>query len=127
MGRYIVKLDTSEGPRYLDYSTVVDAPVSYGLTREEFVEHYHEERRRRLEQELEAEMADLPRRLDQADEVGSTSMFYKSAQEALLCNRAGKNWTCMTIEQIVEHYCVKRTPWEDMPVGEAPVDWEGDE
>lgn len=59
MGRLIAKL----GNHYLEWSTVVDAPVTFGMTLEEFREHYRE-------QYGAASMAELEQRLARVE--GST-------------------------------------------------------
>lgn len=43
MGRFLIRLDGDEGPRYLEWSTIVDAPVTFGMTREELATHYRDE------------------------------------------------------------------------------------
>lgn len=37
---YIIKFDTPDGPRYLDYSTICDAPITYGMTLDEYKKYY---------------------------------------------------------------------------------------
>lgn len=94
MGTGILKL----GPdQYVEWSTVVDAPVSYILTR------------KKMEAFLLAEAVKKARdrvteRLDTADRNGLTFVDCGSVAELVRGNRAGPNETELTLEQIVEKY-----------------------
>ena len=83
MGQFIVKVTAPDGPRYLEWSTIVDAPVTYGMTLAEFRRHYRREYGA-------SGMRELPERL----------AFVEN-------NRAGAGETCLTLAQIVDHYCVR--------------------
>lgn len=91
MPRYIVKLKDL----YFEYSTIVDAPVSYGLSLDEFKEYYAWEHG-------QDGMIGLQRRLDRVEKFGSSSAFGESAEEVLEGNRAGPNETELTIDEIYE-------------------------
>lgn len=54
MPRYICKLQDGDTAYYMEWSTVVDAPVTFGMTLEEFMEHYREEYGKRGLMEMEA-------------------------------------------------------------------------
>ena len=41
--RYIIKLSTPRGDRYLEWSTIVDAPVTYGMPLDEFTAYYRDQ------------------------------------------------------------------------------------
>ncbi len=96
MGRYIVKLADD---KYVEWSTVVDAPVTCIFTREEML------RRLRLKYAKALEM--LPTRPDECiaitDKFG-TSCRDMSLKEALEGNRAGDAEVCLTLEEIIEQY-----------------------
>jgi hypothetical protein len=85
MGRGILKLAPDE---YIEWSTVVDAPVSYVLDREEAVQEFGEER------------------IERADKTGTS--YYdrppQTAEEFVEFNRAGENETRLDLEGIRYHY-----------------------
>lgn len=101
MPRYILRLETPAGPRYMEWSTIVDAPLTYGVTLEEFRKQYQE----RYGTEG---LSDLPNRLERADLCGCSNG--ETAARAIAHNRAGEGETCLTLEQIVEHYCMRNGP-----------------
>ena len=69
MGKFIVRLDTDQGPRYAVWSSIVDAPVTYGMTRDKFERWYRREHGREGAEELVArlERADGPSRCSALD------------------------------------------------------------
>lgn len=95
MGRFIVKLDDW----YLEWSTVSDAPVTRGMSREDFDAHYRE----RYGSEG---MRELPARMERVDEKGTSSFMYDDAKGTIEYNRAGPNETTATRAEIIERYCV---------------------
>jgi hypothetical protein len=94
MGRYIIKL----GPYYLEWSTIVDAPVTYGMTLDEFTEYYQ------AEYGLSA-MAELPERLERVNRFGCSAKDGYSIDNLMSFNRAGPNETSLDRESIYEKYC----------------------
>lgn len=102
MPRYIIKLDD----HYLEWSTIVDAPVTYGMTLEQF-KHYYKD-------EYGAEgMRRLGERLQRVDDHGC-SAFGETLDALLAFNRAGVGETCLTKEQIIDHFVHRRG---NQPVG----------
>lgn len=101
----IVKL----GGKYLIWSDVVDAPTTFGMTREELTEHIREEHGRRG-------LEELPARIDRCDAKGTISFVKPSAVSVVWLNRAGAKETCLTIEQLIEHFVTN--PTEKPPNGE---------
>ncbi len=94
MPRYIVKLED----RYFEWSTVVDAPVTYPMTLEQFEAYYREEYGR-------VGMEQLPERLERVERQGTSARGYetpgRSCVEGLLaCNRAGPRETCLTLDEL---------------------------
>jgi hypothetical protein len=117
MGQYIVKL---EG-KYLIWSTIVNAPITYGGTLSE-LRAYVKER------DGENGLRDLPARLKRVEARGISAMDESDGPDDVMwLNRAGKNETPLTRAQIVEHYVTQRGRKEP-PMGfiEAP-DLEDDE
>jgi hypothetical protein len=94
----IIKLSEDNRDWYLEYSTVVDAPILYGMSLEEFKQYYQEEYGR-------SSMDELEKRLARVEEKGTSSMMHSSLEDTIDYNRAGKNETCLTKEQMIEHYC----------------------
>lgn len=109
MPTYIIKLDTPVGPRYMAWSTIVDAPVTYGLTLEEFKSYYQEEYGRQG-------MFELDGRLDRVERFGTSCRYGRNADELIKHNRAGKDETCLSRDQIIDYYCIRRDDG-DPPVG----------
>lgn len=97
MPRYIIKLDTPHGPRYMEWSTVVDAPVTYGVPLERFKAYYRE----RYGTEG---MKELPERLERVERTGTSDMI-GTLDGLISCNRAGDKEEELTMEQIIERYC----------------------
>ena len=105
MPRYIVKLNDGTRDYYLEYSTIVDAPVTFGMSLEEFTDYYRKEYG---ENSLRFE---FPERMTRVEERGTSSRIgYESAEQTMKRNRAGKNGTRLTIPQIIDLYCVN-TDW----------------
>lgn len=94
MGRFIVKL----GGKYLEWSTVVDAPVTSGMTFEEFKEYYREEYGRKS-------MGDLARRLERVERTGTSAFEDESVDDTIAGNRAGDRGQELTKEEIIAQYC----------------------
>lgn len=101
MPRYIVKLTDKDKSWYMEWSTIVDAPYSYGMSLEEFREYYKECYGTYSLPELET-------RLERVEEKGTSSMLHKSAEDTISFNRAGKKETQLTVKQIIDHFC--KTP-----------------
>lgn len=91
MPRYICKIED----KYFEWSTIVDAPVTYGMTLEEFTQYYREEYG-------EQGMRDLPERMERVEAKGTSALAYGSLDELLECNRAGENDEELTREEIAK-------------------------
>lgn len=102
MGRAIIKLTDPKTKKtyYLEWSSIVDAPVTYGLSLNQFREYYKDEYGRQG-------MEELPRHLERVEKTG-TSTRTCSLQDILDQNRAGENEKRITKEQIIERYCRNR-------------------
>lgn len=95
MGNYIVKI----GEKYLEWSTVVDAPITYLMTREELDQHIREEYGR-------VGLERLPERVARADSIGTSAMPEQSAAQLVAYNRAGDNESKLTLEDIATKYAM---------------------
>jgi len=103
MPHYIIKLETAVGPRYLEWSTVVDAPVTYGMPLDAFTKYW------RKEYGGDADRGDrLEARLRDVEAKGTDSFSDASVDATIANNRAGAGETRLTKEQIVEYYCLRR-------------------
>ena len=94
MGHCIIKIKDC----YLEWSSVVDAPVSRGVGRAEFEKYY-----RRVYGKRGA--YDLSKRLDRADEFGVADNGWGTVDDVIEFNRAGKDGTCLTLDEIYTQYC----------------------
>lgn len=109
---------------YLEYSTVVDAPVTYSCTREQMRNHL-------LHRDGHGHDngAWIDERLDRAVRKGSSDRDERATLETTIsCNRAGKGETEMSPEQFIRHYFTERRGVllpDERPVGDAPQDDEG--
>lgn len=103
MPRHIVKLTHGGAGYYLEWSTVVDAPVTFGMSREEFADHHR--------REYGAKPDRLPERMGRVDRYGTSCRLGTSAATMVAANRAGPDETELSMEELVRWYCVeKRDP-----------------
>lgn len=95
----IIKIhdETSRKDYYMEWSTICDAPLTFGRDLESFKE-YH------INQYGQAKMNELAERLKRVEETGCSSFTY-SLDDLLNCNRAGKDETELDKEGILEKYC----------------------
>lgn len=108
MPRYIIKLDG----KYLEWSTVVDAPVTEPMNLDDFREYY------KMRNGTES-MLMLEPRLERVEATG-TSAHNTSVGELICGNRAGEGETCLTREQILAFYVNKTV--DVCPIGTRPQD-----
>lgn len=118
MGRSIIKLTEGEQSWYMEWSSIVDAPVTYGMPLEEFREYYRDEYGRSGNEDLES-------RLKRVEEFGTSHRGYDSAEKHVNINRAGKNETSLTYQQVIEFYCKSRDE-SKIPVGKTWEELEND-
>lgn len=94
MPKYIIKLNN----KYLEWSTIVDAPTTEGMTLSEFREYY----KQRYGTSSMDEFAD---RMQRVDETGTSSLMGESLDSLISGNRAGEGETTLTKEEIIKQYC----------------------
>lgn len=98
MPTVIVKFErVGHEPRYLLYSSIVDAPVSRGMRRDDFLAL--------CDERGYGSPAVLQKRMERADAKGTSCRLSKNARGAILCNRAGPNETELSYEEMWDHYC----------------------
>lgn len=105
MPTYIIKIENY----YLEWSTIVDAPISYGASLEEFRQYY---------QGKYGSEGMLDERLKRVEKSGCSAYHY-DLDTLISCNRAGKDETCLTKEQIYQSYCLREM---DPPIGTDPLE-----
>lgn len=98
MARYIVMLKDGRRRWYLEWSSVVDAPVTTGMTLPELRRYIREEYGR-------DGLRFLPERLERVKLKGSSTLDDASADDVLSFNRAGESETRLSKEQIIDYYC----------------------
>lgn len=108
MSRYIVKLKDY----YFSFSSIVDAPVTFGMSLDEFKEYYKSEYG-------QAGLMNLDGRLARVEKYGSSNMAGLTAKEVLEPNKAGPNEDSLTVEEIYKAYCL-REPIRDGWLVPAP-------
>jgi hypothetical protein len=121
VGKYIIKLPCDGRDYYLEWSTIVDAPVTFGMSRDEFEEYYREEYGN-------SSMREFADRMRRVDEKGTSDRRDSCVEDTIGFNRAGKDETRLSVEQIVDHW-IRRRPNDDedepeLPMGEELVDEE---
>jgi len=95
MGRYIVKL----GEFYLEWSTITDSPVTFGMMEKEFREYYKAEYGR-------AGLRGLDTRLTRTKAYGTSSWDPKmTASRLFRGNRAGPDGGELTKDEVYRAYC----------------------
>ena len=104
MPRYILKIpDTKMKTEwYMEWSTVVDAPVTYGMSLDEFKSYYEKEYGRKG-------MLDLPQRIERVEKYGSSCHFDTDGiAHYFNYNRAGDKETKLSKKEILTKYCHNR-------------------
>lgn len=94
MSRYIAKF----GDLYCDWSTVVDAPVTYLMALEDFKDYVHQEYGAKGLEELAS-------RLERVEQTGTSARDGTTAADLLDFNRAGANEACISnLADMLERY-----------------------
>jgi len=83
---------------YLEWSTIVDAPVSFGMTLIELKEYIKD----RYGQEG---LLELPTRLERLEDKGTSFLDDVSAEDTVAGNRSGEGEACLTLDEIYDRYC----------------------
>lgn len=102
MSTYIVKLEDKGVSYYLEWSTIADAPITNGMSLEEFKQYYQDT----YGQE---KMSELNERLARVEEKCISAFNYDNLSELLECNRAGEGESCLSIQELIQKYCTTKT------------------
>lgn len=97
MGTFIIKLDGL----YLEWSSVSDSPVTFGMTREQFERRY-------LKKHGTDGMRDLPDRMARVEAKGTSPREDDDVDDTIWLNRAGPGQTPLSKPEIVEWYCRRK-------------------
>lgn len=93
MPRCIIKIKD----KFLVWSTIVDAPVTYALTREELEVYINAEYGRQG-------LIELPPRLERVEKYGTSFEEPTLLKDLINYNRAGDKETCLSEEEIYSKY-----------------------
>lgn len=114
MGQYIVKL----GEHYLVWSSIVDAPITNGLSLVQL--------KRWIRTRYGTEgLNELPSRLERVEAHGTSAHGDKSAIDTIWLNRAGPDESILTIVGIYRHYCLGE-PAQDEWIVPHPLNEDGE-
>lgn len=94
MPKFIVKLAED---KFVEWSTIVDAPVTYILSKEGMIEYLDAEYGR-------ASKENNVVRVDRADKTGTSSMMGDDLESIVSGNRAGPKETEISLAEIIEQY-----------------------
>ena len=93
MPTFIIKLED----KYFEWSTIVDAPVTFAMSRDELEEHIKEEYGNEG-------LRELPERLKRVDKQGTSCCVPLTVEDLISCNRAGDGESELTKEEILEKF-----------------------
>ena len=99
----IIKIhdDKTKKDYYLEWSSIVDAPTTYGLSLKEFKAYWKDEYGRNG-------MKGLPALLKRVETYMTSERTMATLDYYFRNNRAGKNETCLDKEGILNNYCRSR-------------------
>ena len=92
MPRYTLKLGDNE---YLEWSTIVDAPVTYITDRDEMIAHLRFKY---------GDHIDITRHMNIVDEQGTSCRDGQTVEQIISSNRAGPNESHLTLAEIKQRY-----------------------
>lgn len=102
MGRFICKIPYEGEDYYLIWSSIVDAPVTFGMKLEEFTDFMREEEGQRY---MKTEHS---HRMERVDRFGTSIYRGESVEDLIILNRCGPQEQCLTLEDIIKKYIVRR-------------------
>lgn len=99
MARTFIKLvdESTKTEYYLVWSSIVDAPVTKGMTKQELIEWIKEKYGSEGLKTVDFE---------RLEELGTTNRFDKSAKETISFNRAGELESKISYKEIIKRYCL---------------------
>lgn len=98
MSSFIIKIKD----QYLEWSTIVDAPVTFGMELKHFKRYYQKSNGTNG-------MSHFQERIDRADKTGSSGYPpYNTLWSIIVGNRAGPNESELTEDEIYQAYCLRQ-------------------
>ncbi len=110
MPRYIVKLEDGDKTYYLEWSTIDQAPVTFGMLLGDFRAYY-------TRQYGKSRFYHLDDRLARVARTGTSAVDHQTVDMLVDSNRAGAKKQKLSREEIIDSYCRKRV----LPVGGDPT------
>ena len=104
MPRFIIRMEKDGDERYLEWSTVVDSPVTYGMTFDEFLAYYRDEYGASSMDGLLGEHG----RMSRVRENGTSERGATSVHDTIAHNRAGEDETHLDYDGIWQQYVLDR-------------------
>jgi len=104
MPKYIIKLtdENTQKDYYLQWSTIVDAPVTYGMTLDELKKYY------KKYNGLDG-MGPLDARLERVEKNGTSGYYpFDNLNNLIKGNRAGDDEKELSKIEIIEKYCINQ-------------------
>ena len=101
MPRFLIKLNAGDRDWYLVWSTVVDAPVSMGLSFDEAEIDVHQ-------RYGDAGRNWWPTAANLLKEKGVSTRGYECSIDVIKYNRAGAGESCLSPDEIVKVYCLRQ-------------------
>ena len=98
MSRYICKFEDHGKSYYLEWSTIVDAPVTNGMSLDEFKAYY-------AGRYDTVGTRGLDERLERVEAKGTSSQIHDSLDQLIAHNRAGPKEENISKQQIIKLYC----------------------
>lgn len=111
MPRIVAKFPTPDGDRYLVWSTIVDAPITFGMELDDLIDWLRENMGKDYSERF------VETRLPRIERTGTSSG--ETIAELIVVNRAGAGSTRLTLGQITDFFCVRCGEGEQ-PTGTNP-------
>lgn len=108
MGWRVIKVDNGGEERFLVWSSIVDAPVTFGCTADEVMQFFLDRAARDARESAE-------RALSEARDPQLSRQWEARLEDVVVVNRAGPGEAALTADEIVEFYVRRQT----MPTKEA--------
>lgn len=103
MPHYLIRLERDCKEWFLEWSTIVDAPVTFGMSEAELLDHI------RFKYGNDG-ISRLPERLARVRRNGCSCLPEMNLEDLLAYNRAGKGETTLTTDEIIDDYCKPQPP-----------------
>lgn len=110
MARTIVKINEY----YLEWSSIIDAPITFGMSRDEFEVYHRDEYGAHGHRDFNDRMA-------RVEKTGSSYLLDTTACEVVSGNRAGPDESELTLDEVYQAYCLQepiRNGWSVSAVNE---------